>query len=168
MKRESVEIEGICKSLREIRRVKSLSLSDVEELSKGALKAVVLGSYERGTRSLSVRRAIQIAHLYEVPLEVLLTGHSATRSYQVDRTMIDLRRVKSVNGDMYPSDEVSKFESLRSYLKGITLMRNDWNGEVISLRGSDIQALALLAGGEYEEYLSWLSSANLILKKKSS
>lgn len=148
--------------------MKSLSLSDVEELSKGALKAVVLGSYERGTRSLSVRRAIQIAHLYEVPLEVLLTGHSATRSYQVDRTMIDLRRVKSVNGDMNPSDEVSKFESLRSYLKGITLMRNDWNGEVISLRGSDIQALALLAGGEYEEYLSWLSSANLILKKKSS
>lgn len=168
MKRESIEIEGICKSLREIRRVKSLSLSDVEELSKGALKAVVLGSYERGTRSLSVRRAIQIAHLYEVPLEVLLTGQSATRSYQVERTMIDLRRLRSLNGDMYPSDELSKFESLRSYLKGITLMRNDWNGEVISLRGSDIQALALLAGGEYEEYLSWLSSADLILKKKSS
>jgi transcriptional regulator with XRE-family HTH domain len=168
MKRESVEIEGICKSLREIRRVKSLSLSDVEELSNGALKAVVLGSYERGTRSLSVRRAIQIAHLYEVPLEVLLTGQSATRSYQVERTMIDLRRVRSLNGDMYPSDELSKFESLHNYLKGITLMRNDWNGEVISLRGSDIQALALLAGGEYEEYLSWLSSADLILKKKSS
>jgi transcriptional regulator with XRE-family HTH domain len=168
MKRESVEIEGICKSLREIRRVKSLSLSDVEELSNGALKAVVLGSYERGTRSLSVRRAIQIAHLYEVPLEVLLTGQSATRSYQVERTMIDLRRVRSLNGDMYPSNELSKFESLRNYLKGITLMRNDWNGEVISLRGSDIQALALLAGGEYEEYLSWLSSADLILKKKSS
>ncbi len=168
MKRESVEIEGICKSLREIRRVKSLSLSDVEELSNGALKAVVLGSYERGTRSLSVRRAIQIAHLYEVPLEVLLTGQSATRSYQVERTMIDLRRVRSLNGDMYPSNELSKFDSLRNYLKGITLMRNDWNGEVISLRGSDIQALALLAGGEYEEYLSWLSSADLILKKKSS
>jgi transcriptional regulator with XRE-family HTH domain len=168
MKRESVEIEGICKSLREIRRVKSLSLSDVEELSNGALKAVVLGSYERGTRSLSVRRAIQIAHLYEVPLEVLLNGQSATRSYQVERTMIDLRRVRSLNGDMYPSDELSKFESLRNYLKGIALMRNDWNGEVISLRGSDIQALALLAGGEYEEYLSWLSSADLILKKKSS
>lgn len=168
MKRESVEIEGICKSLREIRRVKSLSLSDVEELSKGALKAVVLGSYERGTRSLSVRRAIQIAHLYEVPLEVLLTGQSATRSYQVERTMIDLRRLRSLNGDVYPSDQLSKFESLRNYLKGITLMRNDWNGEVISLRGSDIQALALLAGGEYEEYLSWLSSADLILKKKSS
>jgi hypothetical protein len=82
--------------------------------------------------------------------------------------MIDLRRVRSLNGDMYPSDELSKFESLRNYLKGITLMRNDWNGEVISLRGSDIQALALLAGGEYEEYLSWLSSADLILKKKSS
>lgn len=168
MKRESVEIEGICKSLREIRRVKSLSLSDVEELSKGALKAVVLGSYERGTRSLSVRRAIQIAHLYEVPLEVLLTGQSATRCYQVERTMIDLRRLRSLNGDVYPSDQLSKFESLRNYLKGITLMRNDWNGEVISLRGSDIQALALLAGGEYEEYLSWLSSADLILKKKSS
>ena len=168
MKRESVEIEGICKSLREIRRVNSLSLSDVEELSNGALKAVVLGSYERGTRSLSVRRAIQIAHLYEVPLEVLLTGQSATRSYQVERTMIDLRRVRSLNGDMYPSDELSKFESLRNYLKGITLMRNDWNGEVISLRGSDIPALALLAGGKYEDYLSWLSSADLIVKKKSS
>ena len=110
MKRESVDIEGICKSLREIRRVKSLSLSDVEELSKGALKAVVLGSYERGTRSLSVRRAIQIANLYEVPLEALLTGQGATRSYQVERVMIDLRRVKSLNGDIEPYDELSKLE----------------------------------------------------------
>ena len=168
MKRESVDIEGICKSLREIRRVKSLSLSDVEELSKGALKAVVLGSYERGTRSLSVRRAIQIANLYEVPLEALLTGQDVTRSYQVERVMIDLRRVKSLNGAIEPSDELSKLESLRSYLNGITRMRNDWNGEVISLRGSDIQALALLAGGEFEDYLSWLSSANLILTKRSS
>ena len=82
--------------------------------------------------------------------------------------MIDLRRVKSLNGAIEPSDELSKLESLRSYLNGITRMRNDWNGEVISLRGSDIQALALLAGGEYEDYLSWLSSANLILTKRSS
>ena len=51
----------VSERLRSIRRAQSLSLNDVEIASNGAIKAVVLGSYERGSRSLSVKRAIQIA-----------------------------------------------------------------------------------------------------------
>jgi transcriptional regulator with XRE-family HTH domain len=166
MNRQKSEIDGICKSLRQIRQAKSLSLSDVETLSKGALKAVVLGSYERGTRSLSVRRALQIAELYEVPLSVLLTGQSTTSRSGLERVMIDLRRVRSTKEDGLNQTELTNLESLRRYLRGVTLMRNDWNGEVISLRSSDIEVLSLLGDGEYEEYFSWLSSAQLLLRQR--
>jgi hypothetical protein len=82
--------------------------------------------------------------------------------------MIDLRRVKSATDDETPQRELSKLESLRRYLRGITLKRNDWNGEVISLRSSDIEALVLLADVEFEQYLSWLSSAHLLLQRKNN
>lgn len=168
MDRKSVEIAGITSSLRRIRRAKSLSLSDVERLSNGALKAVVLGSYERGTRSLSVQRAIQIANLYEVPLEVLLTGESAGGADFVERVILDLRRVKAAKEDAMTAHDLTNLESLRRFLAGITLLRNDWNGEVISLRIGDIEALVLLAGVSHERYLKWLEDRSFLLQRRGN
>ena len=68
MNPDSITIESISARLRSIRNARGWSLSDVESISDGKVKAVVLGSYERGTRSLSVRRALQIAEIYNVPI----------------------------------------------------------------------------------------------------
>jgi transcriptional regulator with XRE-family HTH domain len=37
-------------------------------MSNGKYKSVVVGSYERGTRAISVNRLIELAELYEVPI----------------------------------------------------------------------------------------------------
>jgi hypothetical protein len=58
----STEIEQRCAhKLRELRRSKGLTLQDCELISNGALKAVVLGSYERGHRAISL--ALSLIHI---------------------------------------------------------------------------------------------------------
>ena len=59
-------------NLRKIRLLKGFTLKDVEEKSKGKWKAVVIGSYERGNRALTIKKAIVLADFYQVPLGHLL------------------------------------------------------------------------------------------------
>jgi transcriptional regulator with XRE-family HTH domain len=58
--------------LREVRRGAGLSLEGVEVKSGGRWKAVVVGSYERGDRALSVPRLAELADFYQVPAAELL------------------------------------------------------------------------------------------------
>src|SRR5581483_10379808 len=58
--------------LRAIRTQRHLSLQGVERTSDGRWKAVVVGSYERGDRAISVHRLAELAEFYEVPVADLL------------------------------------------------------------------------------------------------
>jgi transcriptional regulator with XRE-family HTH domain len=58
--------------LRALRQELGLSLSDVEQSSDGALNAVVMGSYERGDRTVSVVRLDELATFYGVLPEDLV------------------------------------------------------------------------------------------------
>src|SRR5256714_14646270 len=53
--------------LRAIRAQQHLSLHGVERKSGGRWKAVVVGSYERGDRAVSVQRLAELAGFYGVP-----------------------------------------------------------------------------------------------------
>ena len=53
--------------LRAIRTQQGLSLHGVEEKSRGRWKAVVVGSYERGDRSVTVQKLAELAEFYGVP-----------------------------------------------------------------------------------------------------
>ena len=56
------EIEELCaQRLRDLRRSRGLTLDQCESMSGGVIKAVVLGSYERGTRAISLARLTQLA-----------------------------------------------------------------------------------------------------------
>src|SRR5438045_9100809 len=57
--------------LRSIRQQQGLSLQGVEEKSAGRWKAVVVGSYERGDRAVTVSRLAELAAFYRVPVDVL-------------------------------------------------------------------------------------------------
>ena len=62
--------------LRAIRTQQGLSLHGVEEKSQGRWKAVVVGSYERGDRAVTVQRLSELADFYGVPVtELLPEGH---------------------------------------------------------------------------------------------
>lgn len=60
--------------LRAIRTQQGLSLHGVEEKSQGRWKAVVVGSYERGDRAVTVQRLAELADFYGVPVQELLPG----------------------------------------------------------------------------------------------
>lgn len=64
----STSLTEVQKNLRIIRKSKGLTLHKVELLSNGMHKAVVVGSYERGSRSISVDRLISLSILYDVPV----------------------------------------------------------------------------------------------------
>lgn len=58
--------------LRQVRQSRGLSLADVEHKSRGVWKAVVIGSYERGDRAVTVVRLAALADWYGVPVAELL------------------------------------------------------------------------------------------------
>lgn len=63
--------------LRAIRSQQHLSLHGVERKSGGRWKAVVVGSYERGDRAISVQRLAELAAFYEVSVSDLLPRDQA-------------------------------------------------------------------------------------------
>jgi transcriptional regulator with XRE-family HTH domain len=62
--------------LRQVRQAQGLSLFGVEEKSDGRWKAVVVGSYERGDRAVTVARLAELAAFYGVPTGTLLPEQS--------------------------------------------------------------------------------------------
>ena len=158
-----VTIAQVSARLRAIRISRSLSLSDVEVLSKGALKAVVLGSYERGARTLSVKRAISIAALYDVPLSQLFTEVLPVEVISAVRTVIDLRAVnRRALDESHP--ENSNYLVLARLAQKLIRSRQDWNGEVLSVRHTDLETISVLFDLPISQVLLWLEKENLLLK----
>lgn len=153
----------IASRIRALRRARGWSLADVEKISKGAIKAVVLGSYERSDRSLSVRRAIELANLYSVPLAHLL----CTPDTQIvldplgSRIVIDLRKASRLTPAKRTDEE--RIRIFTTFIAWIASQRSDWNGEVLSLRRSDLAALALITFTSEGAILEWLKVERLLL-----
>ena len=158
--------KSVAHRLRSIRRAQSLSLNDVETASRGAIKAVALGSYERGSRSLSVKRAIQIAQFYGVPVSVLFGGSLRAEEVKAQRTIIDARRLRSMLEIGSQIDQTIITILLR-YVSHIQSSRQDWNGEVISLRERDTEYIAICIGYSPESLVQWLDGKNLLLTFKN-
>jgi transcriptional regulator with XRE-family HTH domain len=160
-----VTIQEVSSKLRAIRTAKSLSLSDVELLSKGALKAVVLGSYERGARTLSVKRAIAIAELYQVPVSQLFTDEKPIELVVTGKTVVDLRAInKRASDSGHP--ESDRYQLLARVAQRIVRSRQDWNGEVLSLRQSDLDTIAVLFDLPISMVINWMDEERVLLKKR--
>ena len=155
------EIEEICAAkLREIRRKRGLTLHGFETLSKGAVKAVVLGSYERWTRAISLERLEQLAELYEVPIQYFL-GMDLEKKLENEKGFIfDLRKIGK-GSNLSPH-----LESVKRYISWIACKRSDWNGEVISLRRSDSECLAILGDTDLSELTSQLKLNNFLFAQE--
>jgi transcriptional regulator with XRE-family HTH domain len=81
----SYSITDVQTNLRKIRKSKGLSLRQVEILSNGKYKPITIGSYERGTRAISVNRLIELSEFYDVPItEFFWSSNHAPSSTQID------------------------------------------------------------------------------------
>ena len=126
-------IEDLAASIRRIRKSRGWTLKEVEKKSHGKWKAVVIGSYERCDRALSLNKAISLAAFYKVPLEELL-GITAPAAAATEKITFDIRRVKESKED--------SLKALQRFISTVCGARRDWNGELLSVRSSDTLALS--------------------------
>ncbi len=126
--------------LKHVRRQQGLTLKQIEIKSRGKWKAVVIGSYERGTRSLSVAKAEELARFYGVPLSAFFTDREQNSEQSLSqRLTFDLRKLRKT---LDTPDEFS--DQVYGLLNWIAHKREDWNGELLSLRMGDIDTLMIL------------------------
>jgi len=138
--------------LRMIRKSKGWSLQDVERNSNGKWKAVVIGSYERSDRAISLRKAISLMEFYQVPIIELFP--QVTPEVRGRRTSLDLTRLSQNKGEIA--------ERLMAFTRSITDRRKDWNGKLLTIRANDLQFLALLLGLSEPATLDYLAESELL------
>lgn len=147
--------------LRDVRRQKGLTLQQVEEASNGEWKAVVVGSYERGDRSVSVAKLARLAEFYGVPLAGLLPAQGGSRATLASSGLIiDLSKLGDGAMDA-EGDDISMM--LRRMVQGIQTRRGDYNGRVLSLRTDDLEALAHLVDLSLGDLIDELRDRHLLL-----
>ena len=134
--------------LRRIRQQQQLSLADVEDMSDGRWKAVVVGAYERGDRAVTVARLAGLAEFYGVPLAELLPGARRERDGAGERILLDLT---ALSGDV-----AEPVASVARFADEVARARGDHNGRILSIRDADVRTLALTTGCDREELLSAL------------
>ena len=124
--------------LRAIRQQQGLSLHGVEEKSKGRWKAVVVGSYERGDRAVTVQKLAELADFFGVPMRELLPGSAsaAAAAAAPPRLILDLEALQHL--------DTSEAGPLMRYTATIQAQRGDYNGKVLSIRQDDLRTLAVI------------------------
>lgn len=143
--------------LRAIRKSKGWSLQDIERISKGKWKAVVIGSYERSDRSISLKKAIDLMKFYEVPIQLLFEEDpsQSIKTINNKKVVLDQRRIKN--------STKPELESLKRLISYISTVRRDWNGEVLSLRSTDLQFIAILLNLSDEQTIDYLRHESLTI-----
>jgi transcriptional regulator with XRE-family HTH domain len=139
--------------LRAVRSQQRLSLHGVERKSNGKWKAVVVGSYERGDRAVSVARLAELAEFYGVPISELLPsedGVASARAEASGKIVLDLQRMQNV-----PAEDAAP---LVRYAQSIQRQRGDYGNKVLSIRGEDLRALALMFDTSLEQLTERLIS----------
>ena len=142
--------------LRAVRRERGLRLQDVEELSEGRFKAVVIGSYERGDRAVSAHKLALLADFYEVPVVELLPDEERSRRRSSDdRLAVDLQRLREQADD-------PELAPLLRLVRHVQWLRDDYNGQILSLRADDLRTIAVSMGAPADRLDAWLDERELL------
>lgn len=142
--------------LRRVRQQQGLSLHDVEAVSRGELKASVVGAYERGERTVSVLRLHRLADFYRVPLGELLPDRRA--GDEQDRgpspeVVIDLVALE---------EHAPRQPALSRYVSAIQARRGDYNGRVLTVRAADLATLAAVMDTDPTALREQLATAGIV------
>lgn len=149
--------QSVANRLRSIRKSRGWTLHDVEGKSGGSIKAVVMGSYERGTRAISLARALELANLFAIPIADLLSDPTSGRDENLGFRRFDQRRIAKLLSEK--DDEALR--KLNRFLIAIAQRRGDWNGEILTLRSTDLDTLTLILEMSQTRLAEWLKEENI-------
>ena len=139
------------------------SLADFGMHSSGTITGVAMGSYERGTRTLSIHKLLVICDILQISLiHIVAPAQELTAVELSGRHIYDLRALQGL-------PQSAEKTHLLSYIHQIIRERGDWKGAVISLRASDVENLRYIffASQEIEShsYLEWIERQEITLQK---
>jgi transcriptional regulator with XRE-family HTH domain len=152
---DRIEALRIGQELKKLRKQKGLSLADVEHLSQGAWKAVVVGSYERADRAITIGRLGALMKLYGAPISALFPSEKTPNSHSRREITLDLSRRTELERD---------FPQLGLFVSFLINKRGDWNGHVLSLRSTDLELIAVTERLTFAELIKRLELAKLLLQ----
>ena len=153
MEFDRIEALRVGQELKKIRKQRGISLADVEILSEGRWKAVVIGSYERADRAITIGRLSALMAVYQAPISALFPSQ--------ERTL----------GDIPAAFDLSRREQIHLHHRGLAQFlsfvinaRGDWNGHIITIRRSDLQMAANYEGLTINELIDQLRLRRLLLQ----
>jgi len=149
--------ESVAARLRTIRKSRGWTLHDIEDRTGGSIKAVVMGSYERGTRAISLARALELANLFAIPISDLLSEPNLRNDENPQFRRFDQRRI----GKLLSESDDERLGKLNNFLVAIAARRGDWNGEILSLRSTDLDTLTLILEMSQSSLIDWLRQENI-------
>ena len=134
--------------LRTVRRNRGLTLRKVSTLSGGRFKSTSVAGYERGERSISLKRFIELCQLYGVPPHALLA-----------------QIMRAIEGSTEPDVDLTVLEAsgsadealIAGFIRRIRALRRDHPSGTVSLRAEDLEVLASAAGKRLDEVLEALT-----------
>lgn len=148
------------KRLRQIRSQQGLTLQEVEEQSDGEWKAVVVGSYERGDRAVSVAKLARLARFYGVPVSELLPD--PTPDHRTDSNGETPDHVALDLGSLEDDGAAARYSPVLRYARTIQVQRGDYNGRVLTLRTDDLRALAILYGTSIDDLIDEFDDGGIL------
>ena len=146
--------------IRSFRRQKFLALQDVYRISEGEFKSSVLGAYERGDRAVSFPRLCRLAEVYGVPVDVMLprtdtnSGLDPSDRDAESAIAINIRQLVLMTGDAAGP--------IATYVRGLQIRRQDFNGAIITLREADAEAIAAMLRVPRHELVDRLEDLGLL------
>ena len=141
--------------LRAARKRRGWTIAEMAEV--GEIKAVVIGSYERGSRNMPLSRLGELAAILNVDISYLL-GQTHLAPLSESAITLDLRALSRPT-----AKDSNQLTIMLNYCAAIARKRNDWNGEVLSIRNQDLRDLSFAIGIEEPELLNWLNQERYLL-----
>ena len=124
-------------------------MKDVERKSDGQWTAMVVGSYERADRAVTVTKLVELADFYGIPVsELLPDAWISVPRPAATAIVLDLQRLREL-----PHEHGAL---LARYVRSIEHQRGDYNGQVLSIRSEDLRSLAILYDRSPNELLDQL------------
>lgn len=140
----------IGRALWRARRARGLTLRQVADLGNGRFKATSIAGYERGERTISVERFIELCDAYDSSPQLVLEEivRAAGRRTEPE---IDLTRLEALGS--------AESTLVSGFVQTIRAQRREPPSETIVLREADLDELATAAGTTRERLAEALEPA---------